>query len=63
MAGFADRTDRPVRRNASAFFAIIVPSVALQGGYMIGLTGRDLIGSAAYLRGGVRNRSESNSRP
>jgi hypothetical protein len=28
---------------ASAFFAIIVPSVALQGGYMIGLTGRDLV--------------------
>jgi hypothetical protein len=48
---------------ASAFFAIVVPAAALQGGYMIGLTGRDLIGPAAYMRGSVRNRSESNSRP
>jgi hypothetical protein len=47
---------------ASAFFAVIVPSVALQGGYLIGLTARDLIGPAAYMRGSARRRSESKSR-
>jgi hypothetical protein len=48
---------------ASAFFAIIVPSVALQGGYIIGLTGRDFIGPNAYLRGSVPKPSESKSHP
>lgn len=29
---------------SSALLAIVIPAVGLQGGYMIGLTGRDLFG-------------------
>jgi hypothetical protein len=43
-------------------FAIIVPSVALKRGYLIGLTARDLVAPAAYMRGSARGRSESKSR-
>jgi hypothetical protein len=42
----------------SSFFAIIIPAVALQGGYMIGLTGRDPIHQLlARISGGQSRRA------
>jgi len=42
---------------ASVLFAIVIPAVALQGGYMIGLTSRDLLGQVlARLNGAQSNR-------
>ncbi len=42
---------------ASALLAMIVPAVGLQGGYMVGLTSRDLVGQIlARLNGAQSNR-------
>lgn len=40
----------------SALFSIALSAAGLQGGYMIGLTGRDLLGQAIARNGGVQSR-------
>jgi hypothetical protein len=40
----------------SALVAIIIPAVGLQGGYMIGLTSRDLLGQFLNRQNGVQSK-------
>jgi hypothetical protein len=40
---------------SASLFAIVVPVVGLQGGYMIGLTGRELFSRLVSRRGGVQS--------
>lgn len=40
----------------SALFSIALSAAGLQGGYMIGLTGRDLLGQVTARIGGVQSR-------
>lgn len=40
----------------SALLAIMLPAVGLQGGYMIGLTGRDFLGQILARNGGVQSK-------
>jgi hypothetical protein len=40
----------------SAILAIIVPSIGLQGGYMIGLTSRDLLSQFLARNNGVQSK-------
>lgn len=41
---------------STALFAIVVPAVGLQGGYMIGLTSRDLLSQFASRLSGVQSK-------
>jgi hypothetical protein len=41
---------------SAALFAIVVPAVGLQGGFMIGLTGRDLLGQFVTRLSGVQSK-------
>jgi hypothetical protein len=40
----------------SALFSIVLSAAGLQGGYMIGLTSRDLLGHITARNGGVQSR-------
>jgi hypothetical protein len=41
---------------SAALLAIVVPTVGLQGGYMIGLTGRDLLSQFLSRPGGAQSK-------
>jgi hypothetical protein len=40
----------------SALFAIVLPAIGLQGGYMIGLTSRDFLGQALRWNNSVQSK-------
>jgi hypothetical protein len=40
----------------ASLFSVVLPAVGLQGGYMIGLTSRDLLGNAVSRLRGVQSR-------